>query len=102
MRYIATHILLGFLLAVFSGVMPVRATGGLAPDLTVEDSTFDFGNVFAGEEIEHTFLIRNNGAKPVELRQRVEVGRDLRPPIVRAGFAGNSFTATPARRAAPS
>jgi hypothetical protein len=88
----------------------MRAMGGLAPDLTVEQSTFDFGNVFAGEEIEHTFLIRNNGAKPIELRQRVEVGRspstesdrDLRPRIVRAGFAGSFSRAMLARRAAPS
>jgi hypothetical protein len=110
MKKPALRIVIALLLAVLSGVMPMRAMGGLAPDLTVEQSTFDFGNVFAGEEIEHTFLIRNNGAKPVELRQRIEVGatpatdgdRDLRGRIVRAGFASNFSTATLARRAAPS
>ena len=94
---------MALLLSLFSGGVPAK--GGLAPDLSIAQSSHDFGNVFVGEEVEHTFLIRNNGVKPIELRQRVAVGqslpvdgdRDLR----RAGCAGEFYRRLHSRDACP-
>jgi hypothetical protein len=40
------------------------------PELVIETTKRDFGEVFAGEEIEQTFLLRNAGTKPLELSQK--------------------------------
>jgi hypothetical protein len=34
----------------------------------------NFGDVFAGEELEHTFLVRNAGTKPLELAEKSSLG----------------------------
>lgn len=92
-----------FLLATISGLIPVQALGSAAPDLAVPESSFDFGTAFAGEELEHTFSVRNNGVKPVELRQRTVAGlppsfdgdRGLRARVLPASFAAG-FSPAPA------
>jgi hypothetical protein len=67
----------GLLALIFS--LPVQfafaSTGGVAhqadgPELVINITKRDFGEVFAGEELEQTFLFRNVGTKPLELSQK--------------------------------
>ena len=44
-----------------------RADG---PELVMNITKRDFGEVFAGEELEQTFLLRNAGTKQLELSQK--------------------------------
>jgi hypothetical protein len=51
------------------------ATGGVThrgdgPELVINITKRDFGEVFSGEELEQTFLLRNFGTKPLELSQK--------------------------------
>jgi hypothetical protein len=68
---------LGLLALMFS--LPVQfalaSTGGGArradgPELVIDITRRDFGEVFTGEELEQTFLLRNAGTKPLELSQK--------------------------------
>lgn len=54
------------------------ASGGLdlradAPEAVVEITRRDLGEVFAGEEIEYAFIVRNAGTKPLELAEKSTV-----------------------------
>lgn len=40
------------------------------PEVAIEKTTKDFGDVFAGEELEQNFPVRNLGTKPLELAQK--------------------------------
>ncbi len=68
----------------------------------------DFGEVFAGEELEQNFPVRNNGSKPLELVQKSTLGtRSTSPgyPVRAAVWRPNEPFLTrlvAARRAAPS
>lgn len=51
------------------------STGGVThqadgPVLVINMTKRDFGEVFAGEELEQSFLLRNDGTKPLELSQK--------------------------------
>ena len=62
---------IGFLCLLALSITPVSAQQGKpAPQLIVEKTRHDFGEVFAGEDISHAFMIRNNGAVPLELGDR--------------------------------
>lgn len=41
-----------------------------APELVIESTKRDFGDVFAGEELVQVFMIRNAGSVPLELAER--------------------------------
>jgi hypothetical protein len=67
----------GLLALIFS--LPVQfafaSTGGAThradgPELVINITKWDFGEVFAGEELEQTFLLRNAGTKQLELSQK--------------------------------
>ena len=67
----------------------------------------DFGDVFAGEELEQAFLVRNDGDAPLEMEQQSLTGQAApsSPQLRAVAFSGGSSLApTPAvlRRAAPS
>ena len=66
----------------------------------------DFGDVFAGEELEQIFLVRNAGTKPLELSQKSTLTTGVaapRPAAVLASARSQYFVrAVAARRAAPS
>ena len=59
-------LLVQFAFALAGGVTH-RADG---PELVINITKRDFGEVFAGEELEQTFLLRNDGTKPLELSQK--------------------------------
>ncbi|PLX84150.1 MAG: hypothetical protein C0617_08705 [Desulfuromonas sp.] len=61
MRYILGSLLL---LSLALGAGPARAG---APRLVAELSDFDFGRVYAGEKVEHTFSFRNEGDAPLNI-----------------------------------
>jgi hypothetical protein len=43
------------------------------PEAVVEITRRDVGDVFAGEEIEYAFIVRNAGTKPLELSEKSSV-----------------------------
>jgi hypothetical protein len=51
------------------------------PQLVIDSTKHDFGEVFAGEELEHIFTVRNVGTVPLELSQTASlVGRSNGSP----------------------
>ena len=85
------------------GTIPSRADG---PQLVIDITKCDFGEVFAGEELEHTFLFRNAGTKQLELSQKSSLSKSIerQPRVMAATFNSNirpSIRAA-ALRAAPS
>lgn len=57
-------------LTLASGALDLRAD---APDAVVEITRRDLGEVFAGEEIEYAFIVRNAGTKPLELAEKSNI-----------------------------
>lgn len=78
------------------------------PEVVMGSTMRDFGDVFAGEELEQNFPVRNTGTKPLELAQKSTLGtRPTTPdyPVAAAVWRlSNSVVtrAVSARRAAPS
>jgi hypothetical protein len=66
--------------ATFTGVISVVAWGlaihpiailasnQSSPVASVDQPTYDFGEVYEGEHLSHTFRVQNNGSVPLELR----------------------------------
>jgi hypothetical protein len=81
-----------------------------APELIIDSVRRDFGDVFAGEELEQVFIIRNAGDAPLELAEKsTTTGSNL--PRSRDFIRASSFNrgqqyllpvAALRRRAAPS
>lgn len=40
-----------------------------APELTVEQGTFNFGTITQGKKVQHNFIIRNSGDAPLQIKQ---------------------------------
>lgn len=82
-----------------------RADG---PEVVMGSTRRDFGDVFAGEELEQNFPVRNAGTKPLELSHKSTLGtRSTAPgyPVSAAVWRSNEQLLTrtvAARRAAPS
>jgi len=78
------------------------------PEVVMALTKRDFGEVFAGEELEQNFPVRNAGTKPLELSQKSALGtRSTAPsyPVRAAVWRPNDHLLTrsvAARRAAPS
>lgn len=78
------------------------------PEVVMASTKRDFGDVFAGEELEQNFPVRNAGTKPLELSQKSTLGTRSTAPgyPVRAAVwrpSDDLLTRTvAARRAAPS
>ena len=83
----------------------LRADG---PEAVVDITRRDLGEVFAGEEIEYAFIVRNAGTKPLELAEKSTIpsrsANSAHAPAVAVWRpADRLFTrAVAARRAAPS
>jgi hypothetical protein len=88
-----------------SGVLDLRAD---APEVVVEITRRDLGEVFAGEELEYAFIVRNAGTKPLELAEKSNIpSRSANsahaPALAMWQPAARIFTRTAAAmRAAPS
>jgi hypothetical protein len=88
-----------------SGVPDLRAD---APEAVVEITRRDFGEVFAGEEIEYAFIVRNAGTKPLELAEKSTIPSSSAnsahaPAVAIWRTSDRLFTrAVATRRAAPS
>ncbi|HLF85081.1 MAG TPA: hypothetical protein VI837_12980 [Blastocatellia bacterium] len=95
------------LLAHFPSASSARA-GADGPEVVIGSTRRDFGDVFAGEELEQNFPVRNAGTKPLELSQKSTLGtRSTAPayPVRAAVWRPNDHLLTrtvAARRAAPS
>jgi len=82
--------------------------GADGPEAVMSSTSRDFGNVFAGEELEQNFPVRNAGTKPLELSRKSMLGtRSAAPdfPFRAAVWRANDYLLTrtvAARRAAPS
>lgn len=48
--------------------------GADGPEVVMASTKRDFGDVFAGEELEQNFPVRNTGNKPLELSQKSTLG----------------------------
>lgn len=95
------------LFAHFPSVSSAR-TSADGPEVVMASTKRDFGDVFAGEELEQNFPVRNAGTKPLELSQKSTLGTRSTAPgyPVRAAVwrpSDDLLTRTvAARRAAPS
>ena len=88
--------------------MPVAlAAVPSAPFVYMSMTRRDFGDVFAGEEIEQTFAVRNDGDAPLEMQQKSLTGQAApMTQLMRAAafYGGSRLALKPValRRAAPS
>jgi hypothetical protein len=82
--------------------------GADGPEAVMSSTSRDFGDVFAGEELEQNFPVRNAGTKPLELSRKSMLGtRSAAPdfPVRSAVWRPNDYLlnrTVAARRAAPS
>ena len=44
------------------------------PHLVVDNARYEFGEMFAGEDLSHVFWVRNNGTAPLELSETPLLG----------------------------
>lgn len=47
----------------------VAAVAYAAPELSVEQGTYNFGSVTQGKKVQHTFTIKNSGDAPLQIKQ---------------------------------
>ncbi len=80
-----------------------------APELIIDGTQRDFGDVFVGEELMHVFSVRNNGPVPLELAEKSATTRSSLPSsreLIKTVSFNPSAQAVPivvaANRAAPS
>jgi hypothetical protein len=94
------------LLLLPSGSIAARRSQKALPRLVIDSTKKDFGEVYAGEELEHVFTVRNEGDAPLELSQTpLLTGESVGSPtgLIRAVSFVSPFTSTaPAMHAAPS
>lgn len=75
------------------------------PEIIMELTRRDFGDVFSGEELEQIFPVRNAGTRPLELSQKSSLGtRPTAPRLLQAAWRpGESrFASAALSRPAPS
>ena len=83
-------------------------SGADGPEAVMASTRRDFGDVFAGEELEQNFPVLNAGTKPLELSRKSMLGtRSAAPdfPVRAAVWRPNDYRLTrtvASRRAAPS
>lgn len=102
--------LLTFALSLFAHFPSASSArvGADGPEVAMDLTRRDFGDVFAGEELEQNFPVRNAGTKPLELSRKSTLGtRSATPefPVRAAVWRPNDYLLTrtvAARRAAPS
>jgi len=98
--------------SLISAVAFASHAGGLTradgPELAMEITSRDFGDVFDGEELEQNFPVRNVGTSSLEFSQKSALSRAETNPNLNMTAAvwhpGSEYTSRPvaAMRAAPS
>jgi hypothetical protein len=81
----ATLAVVGLLTSLILSSASAQA-GKQYPEILVEKTRHDFGEIFAGEELSCSFLVRNVGLTPLELSERKlsafgNVDRRMRPML---------------------
>jgi hypothetical protein len=69
-RSIGTLLIASALLLFTPASSASQQSAGRAPVAVVNSTEHDFGEVFAGEEVWHTFNVHNAGTAPLELAER--------------------------------
>ena len=100
---LASTVVLAIALTLAHSISAASQGQGGVPKLTLESARHDFGEVFAGEDLSHVFLVRNSGSVPLELSDSPQLG--TRPskvffPNPRGGMKTTSLAKI--RSAAPS
>ncbi|KAF0215254.1 MAG: hypothetical protein FD174_4193 [Geobacteraceae bacterium] len=84
-------VLLTLAFSVFGATLAIAA-----PEIVVEQSTFNFGSITEGTKVDHTFNIKNNGDAPLQiLRVRPSCGctaANASSPIIQPGKTGEIKT----------
>lgn len=107
-RELPLLVVLFLLTAQFVPASSVLGLGDNAPEAVVDITRRDLGEVFAGEELEYAFIVRNAGTKPLELAEKTTTSSRLEtsgatPSIAMWRPAERIFSRpVAARRAAPS
>jgi hypothetical protein len=57
-----------------------------APEAVVDITSRDLGDVFAGEELEYAFIVRNAGTKPLELAEKRTASSESSSESTRAAY----------------
>lgn len=98
---------LAALLFILSCTAPLDAaarcqTTAQAPELVIESTRHSFGDAFAGETLFHSFPIRNNGNRPLELSDKIPIPRTsiYRPQDDRLSARPAGFTPSVRSRSA--
>lgn len=52
-----------------SAYLLIAATAWAAPELAVEQGTFNFGSIPQGKKVQHNFIIRNSGDAPLQIKE---------------------------------
>lgn len=89
-------VLLGLVNGTFALGSSVARLRADAPEAVVEITRRDLGEVFAGEEVEYAFIVRNAGTKPLELAEKTSLssrspGSELTPSVAMWRAAGQRF-----------
>ena len=101
-------ILMLLFLVQFEPTSIVNASLADGPELAMEITSRDFGDVFDGEELEQNFPVRNVGTSSLEFSQKSTLSRAETNPNLNITAAvwhpGSEYTTRPvaAMRAAPS
>lgn len=91
----------------FTFASSVRGLRADAPEAVIAITRRDLGEVFAGEEVEYAFIVRNAGTKPLELAEKTTASSTSPPsghiPSLAVWRATDRLFARPvaATRAAP-
>ena len=86
MREIPLLLLLFSLTAQFALASNSSALRADAPEAVVDITRRDLGEVFAGEEVEYAFIVRNAGAKPLELAEKCTASSESSSESTRSAY----------------
>jgi len=94
-------------LAASARAFPADALTADGPDVVMEATKRDIGEVYAGEELEFTFVVRNAGTKALELKEKPSIpsgstGAANGPSTAMWRTGERVFIPAAVRRAAPS
>lgn len=83
-RFVWAVVLISVALGWITNGHAAGQTRGPQPEVALDASEHDFGDIFLGESLSHAFTVRNTGGAPLELSQKV--GRSGRPALVYASY----------------